>query len=76
MARKVRRVGDFAYDAVKVLNEARKVFGNSADVNVWLNSPHAALGGKAPAALLFTVEGAALVLQELARLKANRKLNE
>jgi len=76
MTRKVRRVGDFAYDAVKALNEARKVFGNSADVNVWLNSPHAALGGKVPAALLFTAQGADLVLQELVRLKTGQQLKK
>jgi uncharacterized protein (DUF2384 family) len=76
MARKIRRVGDFAYDAVKVLNDARKVSGNSASVNVWLNSPEVELGGEVPAALLFSAEGAVLVLQELARLKANRQPKE
>jgi len=76
MVRKIRRVGDFAYNAVKVLNEARKVFGNSADVNVWLNSPQVALGGKVPAALLFTAQGADLVLQELVRLKAGQQLKK
>jgi len=66
-----RPIGDFAADAVKVLNEACKVLGSSTAVNLWLNSPQTALGGRVPAVLLSSAKGAALVMQELTRLKAN-----
>jgi len=66
-----RPIEDYAADAVKVLREARKVLGNSTAVNLWLNSPQAALGGRVPAVLLSSAKGATLVMQELTRLKAN-----
>ncbi|MDR3580517.1 MAG: MbcA/ParS/Xre antitoxin family protein [Oryzomonas sp.] len=53
----------------QVLERAIEVFGTREKAIQWFNSPIPALGGKVPAELLKTPEGAELVMNTLGRIE-------
>ena len=55
--------------AARVLKQAEDVFGGRTPARNWLRKPNRALGGRKPADLLKTSEGAADVLAVLGRIE-------
>ncbi|MBI2355327.1 MAG: DUF2384 domain-containing protein [Deltaproteobacteria bacterium] len=62
-------LSDRVAQLVRVYRRCREVFRDDKKVSVWLKTPNYALGGVAPTALLDTIPGIEMVLDELGRIE-------
>ncbi len=62
-------LSDRVSQLIRVYRRCRDVFKEDTKVSVWLKTPNYALGNSAPAALLDTIRGMELVLDELGRIE-------
>jgi len=62
-------LSDRLMQLIRVFCRAKEVFQDDAKASSWLKNPNFALGDKAPTALLDTIPGTELVLDELGRIE-------
>jgi len=62
-------LSDRVAQLIRVYRRCRDVFRDDKKVSVWLKTPNYALGNIAPTALLDTIPGMELVLDELGRIE-------